>query len=192
MNEKGIANMEKIEQNNAADIKAYMEGKPVLKSKYSFKSAEHINADISLLPTAELVELMPTKYIGEVANMKDFKGVRVRDHFGNVDYVQVCGKDYKAVQHAEAYRPVIEGMTLAGSTKFHYTLTSDFKKAQLRIYSGSFGYDGVAIGWQIENSFTGHTTLNYGFTISKTSNEIELVGYRQRGIKNNGVLRLRS
>lgn len=178
MNEKGLANMAKIQQNNAAEIQAYREGKPK-RSRYNIKPAEQLNADIALLPKAELVELTPIKYVAETEYLQNFKGVRVRDHLGNVQYVQVCGKDYKEVQHEDAYRPIIEGLTLAGNKSFQYTLISNFKKAELRLYSGAFGYDGVTIGWRIENSFTGHSTLNYGFSVTSTSHVLELVGYRQ-------------
>lgn len=141
--------------------------------------AEQINVGVDLLPKAELVELMPKEYVAEAALMEDFKGVRVRDSAGKVNYVQVSGKDYKLVQHAEAFRPVIEGMTLAGNKDFKFSLNHNFKRAELRLYSGGFGYDGVMLGWKISNSFDGHSRLRYGVEINKGKQYIEIVGYRQ-------------
>lgn len=146
---------------------------------WSIKPAEQINLAISQLPIAELVEIMPKEYIGEAKLMQRFKGVRVRDSKGNIDYVQVAGKDYKIVQHGEAFRPIIEGITVAGGKDFKFSLNNNYKEADLRIYSGGFGYDTVAIGWRITNSFCGHKTLKYGVDVNRQDQYIELVGYRK-------------
>lgn len=145
---------------------------------WQLKPAEQINPAISQLPTAELVEIMPKEYIAEAEQLGRFKGVRVRNNKGEVHYTQIAGKDYKIVQHNEAFRPIIEGLTLAGNKDFKFSLTHSFKEAELRIYSG-YGYDGVAVGWNIINSFCGHKTLKYGVEVNKQKSYIELVGYRQ-------------
>jgi hypothetical protein len=147
-------------------------------NNWAVKAAELINPAIAQLPTAELVDIVPTDYVGDVEQLSRFKGVRVRNNKGNINYPQIAGKDYKIVQHAEAFRPIIEGLTIAGNKDFMFSLNSNFKEADLRIYSG-YGYDGVAIGWRIVNSFCGHKTLRYGVEVNNQRSYIELVGYRQ-------------
>ncbi|CAL7960870.1 hypothetical protein GAMM_190003 [Gammaproteobacteria bacterium] len=113
-------------------------------------------------------------------------GIRVQYPNGQTDYVQVSGKDYKIVQHEQAFRPLIDALTISGVQNFKFSLNSSFQKAELRVFTVGEGYDSVQIGFNVVNSFHGHETLNYGITMDRTKQYIELVGYRQ--VCSNGMV----
>jgi len=145
-----------------------------MRSIYNMQNAATINAAIQSLPVAEEVELFDSNG----AKISNYKALRVT-HNNKTTVVNCPTSRYKAVQHAQAFRPIIEGLTVAGVKDFKYIIAADEKRAMMQIYTGQRGIDGVSLGFKVENSFDGRKALAYGFESFFKRSFIEIVGYRQ-------------
>lgn len=165
---------------------------------YRMRPAEQINQAIAELPTAEEYELTGTKMQAEgedqpetqdAEEIPNFKGIKVTlndpKNKGKSHFVYMPSKKYQLVQHETAFRPIVEGLTLAGVHDFGFITTSNEKKAQLQIYATGEGYDTVSLGFSVINSFDGSSAISYGFRSFREKAYIEIVGYRQ--ICSNGM-----
>ena len=152
-----------------------------MKNYYRKQPAEQINLAIAALPTAEKTNLISVRGDNKdiYEDVPKFKAVRVKEHNGDISFVQVATPVYQLVQHEDAFRPIIEGMTLAGVSNFEFVLWNDAKQAQLQIYSTGTGFDSVSIGFSVTNSFDGHSRIKYGIEMNAVHRYIEVVGYRQ-------------
>ena len=152
---------------------------------YKLQAAEGINPAVASLPKAEMFDLQAVRLDGGVDYVPDFMGVKVTACTGQTSYVQCSSPTYKLVQHEEAFRPVIEGLTQAGVADYQFIAVSSAKKAELQIYVGGEGYDTVRLGFNVKNGFDGHTPVSYGFKAERSKKFLEIVGYRQ--ICSNGM-----
>lgn len=141
------------------------------------KQAEEINREIAQIPEAYREDIcVGLKEVPE----KDFKAIVVDNK------VQAVVSDhYKLVQHREAFRPVIEGLTLRGIDKFNFSLWGNHRRAWLNIFVGE-GFDTVKYGFRITNSVDRSTSVRYGLSAFSESQVLELVGYRQ--VCSNGMI----
>lgn len=152
----------------------------VIPSHYRMQSAEHINAAIKALPRAEEMDLIA---VGRTATadrreIPNWKTIRV-DYAGLSRFVNCPTKKYQLVQHEEAFRPIIEGLTQAGEKNFQFVMVANHKKAAMQVYTTGVGYDTVSLGFSVTNTLDGTSTINYGFSQFREQKYIELVGYRQ-------------
>lgn len=90
------------------------------KSFFGNQEASQINSAIASLPRAELKQITPTD--GEY--IKNFRAVKVRMQSGKTEFVNCPTNRYTVVQHEDAFRPIIEGLTQAG--------VKDFKIKEMR------------------------------------------------------------
>jgi hypothetical protein len=158
---------------------------------YGMKPAEQINEAIEQLPTAKMWKLTAHQKddegtITESRNVPNFTTVCVTDNKGNNSFVYCPKGRYKIVQHNEAFRPIIEGLTLAGVNDYRFHINANHNKANLQIYSGVTGYDTVALGFNVSNTFDGTGAIKYGMKMSRVNSTIEIVGYRQ--VCSNGMI----
>lgn len=149
---------------------------------YGMKPAEQINKALAELPKAEMLDIQSVR--GEnndqFEKIPHFKAIRVTEPKSNrVYYVGCPTKQYRLVQHEEAFRPIIEGLTLAGYEHFKFLIWSSPKKAQMQIYTTPEGYDSVNLGFSVTNSVDSNSCLRYGFEMNKASKYVEICGYRQ-------------
>lgn len=138
-------------------------------NRYEMKQGETLNKDIQTLPVANEMEFKV-----EGADTNKYKAIVV-----NGEVISVPKQTYNLVQHNEAFRPIIEGITQAGVKKFNYVLWSNNRKAELQLYLQDDVYDSVNVGITIQNSFDYSSAINYGFRMEKRTHTLELVGYRQ-------------
>ncbi len=145
-------------------------------------SAEQINQALNSLPIAEEVPVFYGKdnYPEEI---KDRKGILVGGQIVNIP-----SKKYVVVQHAEALRPIIDGLTVTGNHDFKFKLWADRKKANMKVFLGSLkdSESEIRFGFKVTNSFDGTSSLNFGFEGFKRTSTIELVGFRQ--VCSNGMI----
>jgi hypothetical protein len=151
--------------------------------RYKLKNAETINQDIADLPTAEELKLWGTRPDAFDASEKElvvgYKAIKVTEKSGKVHYVNCPSKHYVKIEHAEAFRPVIEGLTLSGQHNFQYILVHNERKAFLQIYTGMDSVDSVKLGFTVFNTFDGTGSLNYGIKMMKQMTYVEVTGWRQ-------------
>jgi hypothetical protein len=145
------------------------------RSIYNMQPAEQINPEIAQLPTAHKKKV----YLDNGQEIKGYEAVEVVDKSGHKEIVDIPKESYTIVQHARGFEPIREGLVQAGIHDFKFILTSTMRRAQLQIYTSNAGYDGVSLGFSVENSFDGSKALSYGFKISEQKTVIEMVGYRQ-------------
>lgn len=135
---------------------------------YELKPADEINLALAELPKASMVGLRTTRS----TSVPDWKGIEVD---GKVVF---CVSDqYELVQHEEAFKPIIEGLTKMGTMDFKFNVWSTPRKANLNIYVGE-GYDQVSFGFRAMNGFGG-IAVRYSFSSFTKTKFIEIVGYRQ-------------
>jgi hypothetical protein len=105
---------------------------------YALRPAEQINDAIAELPVAQDWKICAYQDndAGECTNMEkvpNFKGVKVTSPNGRInDYVYCPTPKYKIVQHAQAFRPIIEGLTLAGTKDYNFILRYTAVRAELQ------------------------------------------------------------
>jgi hypothetical protein len=145
---------------------------------WTMKSGEQLNQAIQTLPIAS-----EEKVFDEGGNeLTQYKAVRVN---GNV--VSVPSKHYKLVQHSRAFRPLVNGFTVAGIKDFKFNLWGNNRRAFINIYcADTTAGDGISFGFQAVNSFDGTTALKYSFSSYKSKRIIEVVAYRK--ICSNGMV----
>ena len=163
---------------------------------FSLKPAENLNSDIASLPKAYEIDLFSGS---EKSHLEDFKAIQVdtgdgrsspNDERPHDKKVVFCPKkDYKVVQHEQAFRPLIEGLTQAGIRDFEYILYNDLTRAYMNILTTDQVADSVRLGLSAQNSFDGSSSLRYGFRIEQSKRTVELVGYRM-ACKNGMLIRV--
>ena len=151
--------------------------------------ADRINYDIQRLPIAQRFAVQAVQ--PEVENPRTIKSEKFTAVVVSNEVVACPTKTYKLVQHHKAFRPIVEGLTLAGVRDFKYTLYWNNKKANLNIYTGtaSDALQGIQFGFRVWNSVDGRGAITYGFRIAQQQKYFELVGYRL-ACKNGMVVRV--
>lgn len=150
---------------------------------YRMRPAEHINTALAELPKAEMLDIMALRMGGQ-EEIPHFKAIRVWEA-NKVHYVSCPTKQYVLVQHQDAFRPIIDGLTLAGFDHFKFLTWATPRKAQMQIFTTPEGIDTVSLGFFVTNSVDSNSCLRYGFELNKASKYIEVCGYRQ--ICSNGM-----
>lgn len=143
------------------------------------RPASEINSAINAIPTAQEKKI----FLDDGTHISSHKAITV-----NGRVIDIPSKYYQLVQHSQAFRPVIDGLTESGITKYNFQLISNDKKANLRIFTDSVndGMSNIILGFQVINSFNRSTTVNYGISINKGHSYVELVGYRK--VCSNGLM----
>lgn len=150
---------------------------------YHKLDAEFVNVALLGLPKAQIQNLFTVPddeaHIG-VDKVSPFKVIKVTDPATRKsEYVYTPTKRYHLVQHWDAFRPIVEGLTLSGTHDFKFVLDYNMKKANFQVFVGGQGYDTVDIGFSVSNSFDGKS-LRFGYEMKHTGEPyIELVGYRE-------------
>jgi hypothetical protein len=144
-----------------------------------------INAAMDTLPKASCEEFTTPSQPAE----NRFRAIVVQG-----EVIACPTKTYKLVQHKEALRPIIEGLTLANVTDYRYSIYSDKKKANMNIYVGSMTdatteQQGILFGFRVINSLDGKSSIRYGFSSTKIERYFEIVGYRL-ACKNGMIVRV--
>lgn len=134
------------------------------KSVYKLKEAELINPSLADLPKAELKPLAV-----EGADTSAFKATVVK---GKV--IDCPTSKYRLIQHEQAFRPIIDGLTVSGVKDYAFTLWADEKRASLSIYIGE-SEDGVRFGFNAKNSFDRSSAVHYGMKSEKVQEEVQIV-----------------
>lgn len=139
---------------------------------YKVYAAEFINPMIGQLPIAEMVEVQTT----DGREVKGFKAVMVKNQC-----VSVPTNKYQLVQHEEAFRPIIDGLTISGRADWRFQLWNTNKRAGLNIMVGHTqdGKSHIEFGFSVTNSFTAKEAINFGFKSLSTKRWIEICGFRQ-------------
>lgn len=142
----------------------------------ALKQREEAKAMLAKLPVAELHELNNFK------NPKRIKAVVARNQI-----VGTVGKQYRLVQHAEAFKPVLDALDATGQNYNLSIWTSrDMGRSWMTIMTDVEAKDSVKLGFQVGNSIDGTTAIKYGFQSFFGSGYVELVGYRQ--VCSNGMV----
>jgi len=124
-----------------------------MESKYKLRSADTVNQAIAQLPVATNWDIDAVHRIDY--GLEERKSVPWKQAIMvNGLPVAVMSKRYKIVQHEEAFRPIIEGLTLRGIDNFQYSMWNTESIANLAVYLGE-GEDGVKLGFRCINSFDG-------------------------------------
>src|SRR4030066_187801 len=115
---------------------------------------ETINADLGGLPVAELVSVYHL-VDGIAKPIETKRGVKVNDGI-----VAVLSDKHKLVQHKDAFRPIVEGLTVMGKD-FKYALWANNKKAEFYCYVDELndGSDGIVYGFKAWNAFDGSSAI---------------------------------
>jgi hypothetical protein len=139
------------------------------------EAASEVNAAFDSLPVAQE---LPLSYFSS----SDEPSIPVTSHKAIVvekEVVACPSKDYVLVQHKEAFRPIIEGLTQAGKHDFKFSLWANHRRAFFDVLTSS-GYDSVSYGFRVTNSFDAHSAIKYALESKyKGQPTLELVGYRQ-------------
>lgn len=148
------------------------------------RNAEEFNSTMAQLPVAEEYLLFATD--------KEFDN-RIQDNnrkaiIVNNKLIDTPSKYYKVVQHSEAFRPIVEGLTLTGSSDFKFSVFYNNKIAELNLFTTSItdGMSDIFLGFKVKNSFNRSTKVSYGMTLSSGHQYIEIVGYRK--VCSNGMM----
>lgn len=159
------------------------------KSVFALGNADSVNQAIAELPTAKPLKIWTTnndvEYPDDAIECKNFKAVIVTDKDNNSEIVNCPTNRYQIVQHEQAFRPIVEALTLAGIKNFQFNTLANHKWASLNVFVTGSGYDGVNLGFSVTNSFDSSSAISYGFKATRSTKSIELVGYRQ--ICSNGM-----
>lgn len=153
---------------------------------YKLKTASEINYALASLPKA----IEKPVFTGIKNNLKETWTMRKQNHFKAIEVegktVAIPSNHYQLVQHEEAFRPIIEGLTLRGVEDFKFSLFANHKKAWLNIFV-SEGTDSIRYGFRAQNSFDRTTSINVGIRSYFLKNRVvEIVGYRQ--VCSNGMV----
>jgi len=142
-------------------------------STFDLRQGEEVNEAISQMPVAQEQDVF---IAGGLQKVFSHKAIVVDDKV-----IDIPTKNYKLVQHSEAFRPVVEGITLAGVKDFTFSAYSTNKVGYLNLYIGSIndGTSHINVGMQISNSLNRTLSVKYGFKFNEREAHIEIVGYRQ-------------
>lgn len=131
---------------------------------FQLQEAEGINAAIGSLPIAETKPIM-------------VDGVVVPEYVATVvkgKVIDIPSAKYVLTQHEEAFRPVIEGLTVSGVANFKYTLWASNKRANMAVFVGEVD-KGVNYGFRVKNSFDRSSSIDYGFNAMQINQKVEVV-----------------
>lgn len=122
-----------------------------------------VNGLIGQLPIAEAYKVVLTNGNNQV-EPKDKVGIVV-----NGKCVGVVSDHYNLVQHEQAFRPIIDGLTVSGVQDFKANAVANHKWAKLRCFINHVADDkqGIKYGFQAENSFDGKSAIKFGAQMSK-------------------------
>jgi hypothetical protein len=161
--------------------KAYMFGEQG--SVFENLPATELNSAIATLPVAVEKDVFVERD-GIAQKESNFKAIVV-----GREVVNIPSKRYTIVQHKDAFKPIVEGLTIAGDEQqrehFRFSMWHSSRKAWLNLFVGDVvekGFGKIEYGFRVLNSFDGTTAVKYNL-ISKHKGEdttyVALVGYRQ-------------
>ena len=145
-------------------------------------SASQINDVLDALPTAELRALYaetPDETVAystdkEKVNASNLvpltdKGVFVADaHIANVS------KDYKLVQHRQAFAPIVEALAVKGVENYEFTAWANNRKAFLGVLVAEAN-DTLQYGFRCSNALDGSGSISYGLKAKRVDQFAEIV-----------------
>lgn len=136
------------------------------------RPASEINPAIAAIPKADLWDIYARS-----PEDTETKNVRMRGVVVAGELVSVVSDRYKLVQHEQAFRPVIEGLTVAGVQDFTFNLHWNKANANLSIYylEADDGSEGIRFGFRVHNSVDGKSSIRYGFDMEKLVSENVMV-----------------
>lgn len=157
-------------------------------SVFGLSRAELINSAIAEMPVAYEQPLAYGMLPDSKVSITNFKAIVV-----NGQVVDCPTSRYVLKQHSEAFRPVIEGLTLTGTTDFQFNSWHDSHRAKLNIFVGNLT-DGVKYGFQLQNSFDRTTCMSYSMKADRKETTLQIVqkehvlvwGFRQ--VCSNGLV----
>jgi hypothetical protein len=145
--------------------------------------AEQTKATMDAIPTASLQTITATD-LGPISNPKNMKAVIVEGRI-----VASVSKNYKLVQHKDAFAPVFNGLHQT-ATPYTFALFQTDRKAFLNVFVDEIGDNGsgIKLGFRVINSIDGKNAISYDLSANgiQRTTTIELVGYRlvcQNGMK---------
>lgn len=155
---------------------------------YQNLESQYINAGLDSLPTAELRPLIAVSPDGLTSDSIEDKAV-----FCNGNHVGTVSKQYKLVQHKDAFKPIIDGLIATGHSQFEFTTWSTDKKAFLGITLGET-IDTVHYGFRATNGYDGNHAIDFGFKADRIKREdviverehVQVWGFRQ--VCSNGMV----
>jgi hypothetical protein len=151
---------------------------------------------LNLQPAEKINDALDKLPVGTEHRLFDSEGVEVEGH----KLIRVNGKDidvpsdmYVMKQHREAFRPIIEGMTLRGESDWKFAMWSNNKRANMGVFVGE-ATDGVKFGFRVTNSFDRTLAINFGMKAAQKQESVRIVerehvlvwGYRQ--VCSNGMI----
>ena len=146
--------------------------------------AEQVNEALASLPVGELKDVFLYKENAEGKKVgsaiSNFKGIVV-----NGKCIAVPTDKYVLKQHSEAFRPIVEGLTVSGVAQFEFVTWATDKYANISIVVGE-GNDTVKFGFKANNRLDGHGAIHFGFEGYNQTETVELWGFRQ--VCSNGMV----
>jgi hypothetical protein len=143
---------------------------------YKNKAEETENA-IAKIPMATLESIRTTS---DATNPKNFMAVVLNETAGK-RIVATVSKRYRLVQHAEAFKPIIDGLHFT-ATDYEFCLIHRNTKATLDVFVteiANSGLGGIRLGFRAISNIDGRNAIKYTLSQSKFQGTIEIVGYRQ-------------
>lgn len=147
------------------------------------RKADETKETLNSIPTASIQTIKATEN-GKIENPKNIKAVVV----GN-KIVATVSKNYKLVQHKEAFSPIFNGLHQT-AMPYDFSLFQTDTKAFLSVFVDEIGDNGsgIKLGFRVINSIDGRNAITYALKASNVERQttIELVGYRlvcQNGMK---------
>lgn len=145
-------------------------------------SAEHINAVVDKLPQAELRTIFaeqPNESVvyeveKDVVNASNLTPLTDKAVFVNDEHVAVVSKDYKLVQHSEAFKPIIDALVAKGVDKFEFTAWANNRKAYLGVLVAEAA-DSIQYGFRCTNSVDGSHAISYGLSATRVDTFADIV-----------------
>lgn len=146
--------------------------------------ANEYNTQVATLPIAEecQVFVQGKNDLGAQDHpAENYKAIRISGGKEDGRIVDIPSKHYKLVQHAEAFKPIVEGLTQAGEQSWKFSLKQRLETATLQVFTMGVndGKSDILLGFQVRNSFDRSTTVSYGLQTQMGKSWIEIVGYRQ-------------
>lgn len=158
-----------------------MNGFAEQKSVFALQSAEKVNAVIDQLPIATNLKVWTTEFSADspdgALEAENFKAIYV-ESATEKGIVNVPTRRYEIVQHKDAIRPIIDALVMSGVQDFEFNAQATLSWANLNVFVGSAGYDGVKLGFKVGNSFDSSSAVSYGIDVTHSTHTIEMVGYR--------------
>ena len=140
-------------------------------SSYAQRESSEINKALEAIPKAELWQIKAVKPVEDALEFVDTK--RFLAVVVDKKIVSTVTPKYVLVQSADAFRPVVEGVTLAGVQDFKFSLLALETKAYLNLLVTDA--DGIKIGFRVSNSIDGKSALRYGFDMERRVKENVLI-----------------